>query len=185
MNLFQFRHGIAALAALALTLGFATTSAAQSFADPNGEAPIGIDPKSDAKGPSLSGVLSLELVESNGLCAESAQMVVRLRRGPTILTFYATLAGPLFFETDEEKSQLQDAVLEAFRDDVLGGFFRDECGRFGTECPDVGLLLKKAEEFGLTNDGVAQPPTGACNSITEVANQFVILDVVVATSEPL
>ncbi len=170
MTIFQFRY-TAALAATLLALGFASTAKAQSAADPNGEAPIGIESKKPAKGPSLAGVLSVKLVNSNGTSAESAELVLRVRRGSALATFYAPLGGPLLFDTDVEKAQLQDDVLGAFRDAVLGSFFADECGRLGDACPDVELLLKKADEFGLTDDGVA--------------NQFVMLDVIVATSEPL
>jgi hypothetical protein len=171
MKIFLFRHGFAAFAALLLTLGFATTSSAQSAADPTGEAPIGIESKKEAKGPSLAGVLSVTLVNSNGVQADSATMVLRLRRGSLLKAFYAALPGPLFFETDLEKAQPQEDVLIAFHDTVLGFFFTDGCGTLGTGCPTVQLLLKQADEFGLTDDGVA--------------NQFVIMDVVVATSEPL
>ena len=171
MTIIQFRHGFAALATLLLTLGFATTSSAQSAADPTGEAPIGIESKSAAKGPSLAGVLSVKLVNSDGVRADSAELVVRLRRGSLLKAFHAPLPGPLFFDTDAEKAQLQADVLGAFRNAVLGFFFADGCGQLGTNCPNVELLLKQADEFGLTDDGVA--------------NQFVIMDVVVATSEPL
>jgi len=171
MTIFQLRHGLAALAATVLTLGLATTSSAQSAADPTGEAPIGIESKSAAKGPSLAGVLSVKLVNSNGVRADSAEMVLRVRRGSLLKAFYAALPGPLLFDTEAEKAQLQDDVLGAFRNAVLGFFFSDECGPLGTACPNVDVLLKQADEFGLTDDGVA--------------NQFVVMDVVVATSEPL
>jgi len=159
-----------ALPAAAMLLALATPVWAQSAADPTGTAPIGIESKSDAKGPALAGVLVVKLVNSNGSMADSADMVLRLRRGSMLQTFFASLAGPIEFETDEQKAVLQDDVLDAFREDVLGGFFSDDCGRFGTGCPDVDIVLKKADEFGLTDDGV---------------NQYAVLDVVVATTEPL
>jgi len=170
MTIFQLRH-MAVLAAALLATGFATTASAQSAADPSGEAPIGIETKSDAKGPALAGVLGVKLINSNGLRADSAEMVLRVRRGSTLATFYSALGGPLFFDTDTEKAMLQRDILSAFRDAILGSFFSKDCGRLGDTCPNVSLLLKKADEFGLTDDGVA--------------NQFVMLDVVVATSEPL
>jgi len=164
------RMGILA-ASIGLVLCLSPGAFAQSAADPTGEPPIGIEEKPGARGPALTGVLGLVLVNSNGLAADRAEIVVRLRRGRMLLTFFAPLAGPLFFDTDEEKAQLQADVLEAVRDDVLGGFFADSCGRIGDQCPWVDLVLKKADEFGLTDDGTT--------------NQYVFMDVTVATTEPL
>jgi hypothetical protein len=164
---------LAATATAALLLGAATTSLAQSANDPTGEAPIGIEEKSDAKGPSLTGVLVVEFANSDGVSADGARITVRLRRGSMVATFFGILAGPLDFETEEQRAMLQDAILNQpdLREGVLGTFFPGDCGSLGDQCPTVALLLKKADEFGLTDDGVS--------------NQIVILDVTVATSVPL
>lgn len=158
------------VSAAVLVSGVATESLAQSAADPTGEPPIGIEEKSGAKGPSLSGVLALKLVNSDGLSADRGELVVRLRRGSLLLSFFADVDGPLFFDTEPQKAQLQADVLAAVREQILGGFFSDECGRTGTGCPQVGLVLKQADEFGLASDA---------------SNQYVVMDVTVATTEPL
>jgi len=161
------------VAGTALLMTAATTSQAQSANDPTGEPPIGIEEKSEAKGPSLTGVLSAEFLDSTGISASSARIVVRLRRGSMLATVFGELPGPLVFDTDEEKTQLQTDILNlpALREGILGNFFPGDCGNAGDMCPTVELLLKKADEFGLTDDGVA--------------NQIVIMDVTVATSVPL
>ncbi len=158
------------ISVVTLVFGLAGTAAAQSAADPTGTPPIGIESKSDAKGPGLAGVLTVKLLNATATSASSAEMVLRLRRGSQLNMFFASLAGPLQFETEQQKAELQDDVLDAFREDVLGGFFSDECNRQGTGCEGVDILLKKADEYAQTNDGT---------------NQWVILDVVVATTEPL
>lgn len=162
------RIGIAA--AFCLAVGFASTATAQSAADPTGEPPIGIETKSDAKGPSLVGVLHVALLNSTGTRADAAEVTIRLRRGPLLQAFFQPLNGPIFFDTDAEKAQLQDDLLAAFRDEVLGFFYSDECGRLGDQCPNVDIVLKKAEEFQLASD---------------IDNQYVLMDIVIATTSPL
>ena len=163
-------HALRLLLATAFLTSLATASFAQSAADPTGEPPIGIEEKSGAKGPSLTGVLAVKLIGSNGLEADGAEVVVRLRRGSLLLSFFAEIDHDVFFDTDEEKAQLQDDVLAAVRNQVLGGFFQDQCGRLGTGCPLVDLVLKQADEFGLSSDAT---------------NQYVIMDVTLATTKPL
>jgi hypothetical protein len=175
MSIAQIRNELMPTAArllfvAALLIGFASTASAQSAADPTGTPPIGIESKSAAKGPGLAGVLTVKLLNATATTASSAEMVLRLRRGSLLNMFFGTLAGPLEFETEQQKAALQDDVLDAFREDVLGGFFADECDRQGTGCEEVDILLKKADEYAQTNDGT---------------NQWVILDVVIATTEPL
>jgi hypothetical protein len=166
----MIRNAARALCVAALILGFAGTASAQSAADPTGTPPIGIESKSVAKGPSLAGVLTVKLLNATAISASSGEMVIRLRRGSQLNTFFASLAGPLVFETEQQKADLQDDVLDAFREKVLGGFFADDCNRLGTGCEDVDIVLKKADEYGQTNDGI---------------NSWVVLDVVIATTEPL
>lgn len=156
--------------------GFASVGFAQSAADPNGEAPIGIEEKSDAKGPAFTGVLVTELVNVHQVrdplfpddwidAADSARLVARLRRGSTLRSFFAEIPGPIFVNTEDEKRDFQDLVLAAFRNQVLNGFNTD-CGNTGPGCV---LILKKADEFGLTAD---------TND-----NQFAIMDVTVSFAE--
>ena len=166
------RRILGVLLALGLASGAATTSWAQSAADPNGEPPIGIEEKAGAKGPGLVGVLSIRLIGSTGLRADAADIVVRLRRGSALETFFAHLPGPLFFDTDVEKEEFQEALLSLtdLREPILGEFFSDDCGALGDGCPLVDLVLKQVDEFGLTDDG---------------ANQHVVMNVTLATSEPL
>lgn len=158
----SIRNAAFVMAAVFMTAGVALDASAQSAADPNGEAPIGIEVKSATKGPSVVGVLSVELVNSDGLQADSARAVVRLRRGSSLATFYAGLDEPVYFDTDDEKAQFQADLLAAFRDDVLDSLYDDDCGGAGVGCI---LVLKQADEFGLTDDGT---------------NQFAVLDVAVA-----
>lgn len=156
----------------ALALAAPAASWSASAADPTGTAPIGIEEKPDAKGPKLTGVLHIELVNSDGVSADRARMTARLRRGSLVHTFFVVLEGPLSFDDEdpEEVVAFQADVLEAFRPAVLGAFFADSCGASGLLCPSVGLVLKNAEEFGLDSD---------------VDNQFVMLDVVISTTRPL
>lgn len=145
--------------------GFASLASAQSAASPNGETPFGIEEKKDSKGPALAGVISIEPVNSDGLQADAARIVVRLRRGSHLSTFFAELADPVFFDTDEQKAQFQADVLGAFRDAVLMEFFDGDCGNTGPGCV---LVLKQADEFGLTDDGF---------------NQFAVMDLTVSLAE--
>lgn len=145
--------------------GFASLAFAQSAASPNGETPLGIEEKKDSRGPALVGVISIELIDSDGLQADSARIVVRLRRGSHLSTFFAELAHPVFFDTDVEKAQFQADVLGAFRDAVLMEFFGGDCGNTGPGCV---LVLKQADEFGLTDDGF---------------NQFAVMDVTVSLAQ--
>lgn len=169
------RTTLTVFAAFVGLTGFASVGFAQSAADPNGEAPIGIEEKSDAKGPAFTGVLITELVNvqpvfdpmSNDWIdgADSARLVARLRRGSTLRSFFAEIPGPIFVNTEDEKRDFQDLVLAAFRNQVLNGFNTD-CGNTGPGCV---LILKKADEFGLTAD---------TNN-----NQFAIMDVTVSFAE--
>lgn len=152
-------------------VGLAGAAWAQSAADPTGEPPIGIEEKSGAKGPALAGVLAVKLVGSNGLRADAAEAVVRLRRGSMLLSFFAELNGPLFFESDQEKAQLQADLLDAMRDAILGGFFSGTCGGAGDQCPAIDIVLKQADEFGLASSAAG--------------DQYVVMDVTIATTEPL
>lgn len=169
------RTTLTAFAALVALAGFASVGFAQSAADPNGEPPIGIEEKSDAKGPAFTGVLVTELVNVHQVFdpiaddlvdeADSARLVARLRRGSTLRTFFAEIAGPIRVNTEDEKKAFQRVVLAAFRNQVLAGFNTD-CGNTGPNCV---LILKKADEFGLTAD---------TND-----NQFAIMDVTVSFAE--
>lgn len=152
-------------AALVAGAGFASTGWAQSGASPTGETPLGFEEKKDAKGPALTGVISIELINSDGLQADSARIVVRLRRGSHLSTFFEELEGPVFFNTDDEKEVFQAEVLGAFRDAVLAEFFDGDCGNTS---PDCVLVLKQADEFGLTDDGF---------------NQFAVMDVTVSLAD--
>lgn len=173
MTIFPFARALRAGVAAAFLVGLAGTAWAQSAADPTGEPPIGIEEKSGAKGPALAGVLAVKLINVNIVEADAAEAVVRLRRGSTLDTFFAALDGPILFETDEEKAQLQADLLDALRDQILGSFFPETCGALGDQCPQIDIVLKQADEFGLADDGAAN------------GNQYVIMDVTVATSEPL
>jgi hypothetical protein len=65
----------------------------------------------------------------------------------------------------------QEEIFAALREQVLKAFFEDECGSEGDQCPGAELVFKKIEEVEILDDGVT--------------SQFVIGDVVVATTEPL
>lgn len=169
-----FRTTLAALVALA---GFTSVGWAQSAADPTGEAPLGIEEKSEAKGPAFTGVLLVELVNVHQVEdpqfpsdlideADFARLVTRLRRGSTLQTFYAEIAGPLQVNTEDEKAAFQEEVLAAFRNQVLDAFNDGDCWKTEDDCV---LVLKQAGEFGLTAD---------TND-----NQFAIMDVTVSLAE--
>jgi len=172
----KVRTTLTFFAALVALAGFASVGFAQSAADPTGEAPIGIEEKSGAKGPSFTGVLVTELVNVHQIydpnfpsdlidVADSARLVARLRRGSTLRAFFAEIPGPIFVNTEDEKRDFQDEVLAAFRNQVLTGFGTD-CGNTGPVCV---LILKQADEFGLTAD---------TND-----NQFAVMDVTVSFAE--
>lgn len=156
-------------AALVALAGFTSLASAQSAADPNGQTPLGLEEKSGSRGPQLVGVINLELVnvsETNDQ-ADSARVVVRLRRGSHLETLFKDVPGPLFFGTPEELSAFQATVLGAFRNTVLFLFFDNDCGNAGDGCV---LVLKQADEFGLTSDGDF--------------NQFVVMDLTVTLAAP-
>jgi hypothetical protein len=160
---------LTACAALVVLAGFTSLASAQSAADPNGQTPLGVEEKSGAKGPALAGVIVLELInvsETNDQ-ADSARVVVRLRRGSHLETIFKVVPGPLFFGTSTELAAFQATVLGAFRNTVLFLFFDNDCGNAGDDCV---LVLKQADEFGLTSDGDF--------------NQFVVMDLTVSLAAP-
>jgi hypothetical protein len=175
-------------------------SSAQCGADPT-QSPIGVETKSDAKGPSLSGVLIVEFLDSDGFTSTAARVVARLRRGNQLATFYAQrldVTPPFNFETP---SATQAILTDMLRGPVLGTFFEDVCSADGSLCPDpeecgpdgslcpeecgpdgslctpVGVVLKRLEEFGLTDDLAYRPGP--------LASQIMVTDVVMSTTEPL
>lgn len=154
-----------AFAALVVLAGFTSLVYAQSAADPTGGTPLGIEEKSESKGPSLTGVLNIELVNvsENNDQADSARAVVRLRRGSHLETLFKDIPGPIFFGTAQAQADFQADLLAAFRPTLLFLFFDNDCGNTG---PDCVLVLKKADEFGLTSDGDF--------------NQFLVLDVTIS-----
>ena len=197
----MLRFGLLLGAVFAVTY-LPSTAQAQCAADPTGETPIGVVTKSNAKGPSLSGVLIVEFLNANGLTANGARISVRLRRGPTVLGFFALIpeygcsddhsfacdpdASPdpcvgeglgtcqaNLFDT-ETPQDTQEELLAALRDPVLGDFFPDECGPEGDLCPEVEAVLKRIEEFVIFDDFAVGG-----------TSQFLIADIVVSTTKPL
>lgn len=140
-----------------------------SGADPTGAAPLGVTVTSETRGPKLVGVIAAELVGvGTGTVASSARVTLRLRRGSQLAGIFTEVAGPL---DTEDTADIQEAIREAIETKVKRIFFGDACGASGAGCPSADLLLKQAEEFVLTDDGVA--------------NQIFVADVVLAFDESL
>jgi hypothetical protein len=174
MNLINvFRFGLLLGAVFAVT-HLPSAAWAQCGADPEGN-PIGVVSRPDAKGPSLTGVGMIEFLDSDGLEAHGARVLVRLRRSNTMLAFFARIPDSVTFNI-ETPEDTQEELFAALRGPVLAAFFPDECGADPEVdlCPDVGLVFKRIEEFAVTDDVAAGG-----------SSQFVISDIVVATTEPL
>jgi hypothetical protein len=164
----MFRFGLL-LGAVFAILNLPSTAQAQCAADPDGT-PIGVVDNPSARGPSLGGVLVVEFLNSDGFESHGARVSVRLRRGNVLQAFFVRVPDSVVFSI-ETPQETQEILLAALRDAVLGGFFPDECGQAGDQCPGVDAVLKKIEEFVVFDDGVT--------------SQFLIADVVVAATESL
>lgn len=131
----------------------------------SGEPPLGVAFQSDAQGTKLNGVIAIELLAvevtppSTRIATEGARAVLRLRKGKEgPRGFFTALAGPIDVSTPEDIAALQADLLDAFRNPILSGaigFFGDQCGLAGTDCPDVTITPKRiSESVGVeTSDG--------------------------------
>ena len=151
------------------TLLFAGSAAlGQSFADPTGEALLGLIDKSAARGQKLTGVLFVEFVGiGTGSVASSARVTVRLSQGSHLAALFGE-TGPV--DTDVPQD-VQAAIIDALDAKLKGEFFPASCGTDGLGCPSVRILLKGLDKFALTDDGVL--------------NQIVVTDISIAMSAPL
>lgn len=168
----SLRFLLATIAAAGV-IGLAAGASAQSGADPTGAAVIGVVEKKDAKGPSLSGVIFVEFLNSDGFTAEGARVLARLRRGSQLEAFYTEIPDTVIFDA-ATPSLTQQILLDALHDPVLGRFFPDTCDPDGSLCSDVEIVLKRAEEFVVTDD----LPFGG-------TSQLVMGNIVVSSTEPL
>jgi hypothetical protein len=147
--------GVAAAAVVAAAT-FAP-AAFGSFSDrpESAEPPLGVAFQSDAQGTKLSGVFAIELLEiavvgTTRTAEGGARAVLRLRKGGEGPKGFSTsLDGPIPISTPEDIANLQSDLLAAFREQILSGaigFFGNECGLAGTDCPDVTITPKGFKE---------------------------------------
>jgi hypothetical protein len=150
------RFAWVAFAAVTAVAAFAP-AAFGSFSDrpDSGEPPMGVAFQSDAQGTKLTGVVSIELlaVERTGtltIATGGARAVLRLRKGKEgPRGFSAALDGPIDVSSPEDIAALQVDVLAAFREQILSGavgFFGDQCGLAGTDCPELTITPKRIAE---------------------------------------
>jgi hypothetical protein len=140
----------------------------------SGEPPYGLAIQSDAQGIKLYGELFVEHYNyyPTPKTAQILRVVVRLRKGNQLNTFFAdldcTVGGGLpssicsadgrYDATQTE--MIQNAIIEAMRGDVLSAFNID---------PALGITLKNIEEFGIVTNSPASPLSAMALSNIELA----------------
>jgi hypothetical protein len=124
-----------------------------SYEQGTGEPPYGLAIQSDAQGIKLYGELFVEHYnyDPSAKTAEVLTVVVRLRKGNQLNTFFAELKCPnsslpcdggRYDVTQAEV--IQNAIIAAMRSQVLQKFSMD---------PALGIKLKNIEEFGVVTNG--------------------------------
>ena len=176
---------VAVLFSFALAVPAIAGKASGQGGDNEGAPPYGLKVQGDAAGTKLYGVIEVEYfgdlgnpLPGDGSCA-NVQAVARLRKGKDLKTFYADagsifrfappsiLCGSMLRITNP--ALLQDAIIGAFRDLVIGGTYASP-GFFPAD-PSLNLYLRGVSDLGVSK--VDPPGTGTTNI-------FNLLDVEIA-----
>lgn len=115
------------------------TYAATSLEKPPGEPPQGVAIQDDAQGIKVYGVAVLEFYnyDSQADVAGGARVVLRLRKGNILETFFKHVSGPLA-DVINNPEFIQTTILDEVAPDILTKFFPGE---------DVALTVKNMGDF--------------------------------------
>jgi len=126
---------------LAVLFSVGLSGTAQSgttgYEKPEGDPPQGLAIQQDAQGVKLYGVISVEFYNFDNDVAGGARVVLRLRKGNILHTFFKHIIGPLE-GLSEDPDTIREIIQNAMAPDVLNEFFPGE---------EVAITVKNVQEY--------------------------------------
>jgi len=137
----SFKKAIVICLAVLFSVGLYGTanSGPTGYEKPEGDPPHGLAIQDDAKGIKLVGVVFVEFYnyDPDEDEAGGARVVLRLRKGNTLSTFFTHVPGPIP-DIAQSPALIQDTIQNQMASDVLDKFFSGE---------EVGIKVKTLTEF--------------------------------------
>ncbi len=164
--------------------GIERAQAAASFERPSGDPPFGQMVHGEAKGTKLIGIMTVEFTDyeaGEDDFAGGARVVLRLRQGSQLGTFFSVVNGPINLNDPLSSPQI---IINSLGQKIVSLFSPGDCFAETPGCTTtdektaMSLLIKETDELGF-NLGAGKdlsPCTGGQSAI-------LVLDIVLAMAE--